>query len=181
MFIDILHSFCYSLFIFLPSWLLICYRFWSSFSSSTLLFIKTSKIVMRFNIFLLKFSEWKYCYVLLSMKHFYQLTSKINHKSSLTLIILCNLYMSCKSSGNLRMLDATFGVWLWPLLNRGSMSGHFFCKQIFKRNINNCQIVMFCVWTSHPQNVLNFTLFVLKQYVLKDTMKACFCYRHTLF
>ena len=48
--------------------------------------------------------------------------------------------MPCKSNAILYMLDATFGIWLWPHLTWGSLyiPGHFFCEQIFKRNINDC-------------------------------------------
>ena len=47
-------------------------------------FIKTSKILMRFNILFSKFSASKYSYyVLFSMKHLYLLTAKITRNNSL--------------------------------------------------------------------------------------------------
>ena len=72
-FIDVLDSFCHSLFTFLP---------FNFYHYSTILkliqchyafFIKISNVLMRFNVLFLRFSSWK-CYVLLSMKHSYLLT-----------------------------------------------------------------------------------------------------------
>ena len=108
-------------------------------------FIKASKIFAEiqssfFKVFSLKL-------FLFSLKHSCLLTAKITCNNSLQLAILCNLYMVCKISVVLRMLDATFGVSLWPLLNWGSMymSGHFFCKLNFKRNINICHCNVLCL------------------------------------
>ena len=68
-------------------------------------------------------------YILIPMKHSLLLTAKVT-----TMIILCYLYKSYIYNISL------------------------FCKQIFKRNINDCNEI-FYVWTSYPQNVLNLLLF----------------------
>ena len=66
LFIDILDSLCHSLFTFLP---LFC-----KFSPPRRLyafFIKTSKVLIRFNVLFVRFSSWKCGYVLFSMKNSY--------------------------------------------------------------------------------------------------------------
>ena len=97
LFIDILDSFSHRLFTFLPL------DFWYSekveFEWLYTFFIKTFKILMRFNILSWRFSASKCSYyVLFSMKHSYLLTAKVTRNNYLTLLIICNLNMSCKSS-----------------------------------------------------------------------------------
>ena len=50
---------------------------------------------------------------------------------------LCNFYIPCKNYAILCVLDATFGVSLWPQLNWCNIHVPGFSKQIL-RNINDC-------------------------------------------
>ena len=60
------------------------------------------------------------------------------------------------------MLEATFGVWLWHQLNWYSMymSLHSFVYKIYKKY--ESLLFSFSLWTSQPQNILNFLFFITK-------------------
>ena len=73
-FIDILDSFCYSLFTVLPFDFYLCSMDFKVIQCIYTFSIKTSKVLMRFNVLFVRFPSSKYSYILFSMKYSHLLT-----------------------------------------------------------------------------------------------------------
>ena len=120
--IDILDSFCHSLFTFLATfWFLpLFYGFWVYSMPLRLFHKKNSKDLIMLNVIFVRFSSSKCCYVI-SYFPWKNLICKrgsaVNGKNNFWPQYL---YMPCKSCAVLSMLDTVFGDWLWPQLNRSS-------------------------------------------------------------
>ena len=126
-FIDILDSFCYSLFTFLHFDFYLFLRI----LSSSCLYAFYKKTIKNFDEVQCSFRKVFILNIFLSYFPYYRLTWDCCYP---TFIIICYLYMPCKSCAILCMLDAAFLVWLWPQLNLTSiyMPSYLFVKIFWK-------------------------------------------------
>ena len=95
------------------------------------------------------------------------LAARITRTNSLTLVIfwllqLLHIVQELRSFLLLRCLHIRRNSWwLWPLLHWGSMCilGHLFISK-FLKEIWMTVIVIYCIWTSQPRNLVQLLLFL---------------------